>query len=103
MIGCFVTTTATQAYITTGQDSVVSLANGWSSTSLAMAAQANFNARASLTVQIDLADGTTAKPVCKANDGTTGETNDLDLGACKAKKGTGIALPYGQFVESLPK
>jgi hypothetical protein len=56
-----------------------------------------------VTVQIDLADGTTANPVCKTNDGTTGETNNLNLGACKAKKGKGIVLPYVQFVESLPK
>ena len=53
--------------------------------------------------RIDLADGTNAKPVCKANDGTTGETNNLNLGACKAKPGKGVNLPYVQFVESLAK
>ena len=46
-----------------------------------------------MTVQIDLADGTTAKPVCKANDGTTSETNNLNLGGGKAKKDQGIVLP----------
>ena len=62
-----------------------------------------YDADASLTVHIDLVDGTSAKPVCKANDGTTGETNNLNLGACKAKPGKGLVLPYVQFVESLPK
>jgi len=104
----FVTTTATQAYTTTGLDSVVYLANGWNASEFNVVGDgggslANFNAGASLTVHIDLVDGTTAKPVCKANDGTTGETNNLNLGACKAKPGKGVALPYVQFVESLPK
>jgi len=104
----FVTTTATQAYTTTGLDSVVYLANGWNASEFNVVgdgggSQANFNAGASLTVHIDLVDGTSAKPVCQANDGTTGETNNLNLGACKAKPGKGVALPYVQFVESLPK
>lgn len=107
-IDTFVTTTATQAYTTTGQDSVVFLADGWHGSEFNVVGDgggsgANFNAGASLTVQIDLADGTTAKPVCQANAGTTGETNNLNLGNCKAKKGTGTALPFVQFVESLPK
>ena len=56
-----------------------------------------------MTVQIDLADGTTTKPVYETNEGTTGETNNLDLGGGKAKKGQGIVLPYVQFVEPPPK
>jgi hypothetical protein len=107
-IDTFVTTTATQAYTTTGQDSVVYLANGWNGSEFNIVgdgggSQANFNAGTKLTVRIDLTDGTTAKPVCQANAGTTGETNNLNLGACAAKPGKGAKLPYVQFVESLPK
>jgi hypothetical protein len=40
--------------------------------------QANLNAGPKLTVRIDLADGTPATPVCQANDGTAGETNNLN-------------------------
>jgi len=59
---------------------VVSLANGWTESEVNVigdGSRANFNAGTKLTVRIDLADGSTAKPVCKANDGTTGETNNL--------------------------
>jgi hypothetical protein len=107
-IDTFVTTTATQAYTTTGQDSVVYLADGWHESEFNVVgdgggSQANFNAGASLTVRIDLTDGSNAAPTCQPDDGTTGETNNLDLGACTAKKGKGIVLPSVQFVESLPK
>jgi hypothetical protein len=54
-------------------------------------------------VSIDLTDGTKKKPVCAANSGTPGETNNLNLGACKATKGKATTLPAVQFVESLPK
>jgi hypothetical protein len=107
-IDTFVTTTATQAYTTTGQDSVVFLADGWHESEFNVVGDgggsaATFNAGASLTVRIDLTDGTKKKPVCQADDGTTGETNNLNLGACKAAKGKGTTLPSIQFVESLPK
>jgi hypothetical protein len=107
-IDTFVTTTATQAYTTTGQDSVVFLADGWTGSEFNVVGDgggsaANFNAGTKLTVQIDLTDGTTAKPVCQADAGTTGETNNLNLGKCKAKPGKGAKLPFVQFVESLPK
>jgi hypothetical protein len=93
------------AYSVTGQDSVMFLAAGWTESEFNIigdggGSAANFNAGTSLTVHIDLVDGTTAKPVCKADDGTTGETNNLNLGTCKAKKGKGTKLPSVQFVES---
>lgn len=96
------------AFSVTGQDSVMFLAAGWTASEFNIigdggGSQANFNAGTKLTVRIDLTDGTTAAPVCQANDGTTGETNNLNLGACKAKKGKGVTLPSVQFVESLAK
>jgi hypothetical protein len=98
----------THAFNVTGQDSVMFLAAGWTGSEFNIigdggGSQANFNAGTKLTVRIDLTDGTLAAPVCQANDGTTGETNNLNLGACKAKKGKGVKLPSVQFVESLPK
>jgi hypothetical protein len=107
-IDTFVTTTATNAYTTTGQDSVVFLADGWNASEFNVVgdgggSQADFNAGAKLTVKIALTDGTNDKPTCQANDGTTGETNNLDLGACKAKPGKKGNVPFVQFVESLPK
>jgi hypothetical protein len=51
-------------------------------------------------VNIALTDGLTAAPVCQGNDGTTGETNNLNLGPCTATGGT---TPSVQFTESLAK
>jgi hypothetical protein len=98
----------TQAYTTTGQDSVMFLAAGWTASEFNVigdggGSQANFNAGAKLAVRMDLTDGTNAAPTCQANDGTTGETNNLNLGACTAKPGRGLVLPHVQFVESLPR
>jgi hypothetical protein len=46
----------------------------------------------------DLLDGSTSAPTCVANDGTTGESNNLNLGACTASGGY---PPYIRFTESL--
>jgi hypothetical protein len=98
----------THSYSVTGQDSVMFLAAGWMGSEFNVigdggGSQANFNAGTKLTVRMDVTDGSLAAPVCQADDGTTGETNNLNLGACKAKKGKGAKLPSVQFVESLPK
>lgn len=96
-----VMTTATQAYSTTGQDSVVFLATGWHESEFNVIGDgggsgANFAPGTKLTVRIDLNDGTTKKPKCLADHGTTGETNNLNLGRCVAKGG---AHPYVKFKE----
>lgn len=46
---------------------------------------------------ITATSGSTAAPTCISNDGTTGETNNLNLGPCT---GTGGATPNIQFTES---
>lgn len=97
----FVTTTATKAYSTGGADSVVNLAAGWRANEFNVVgdgggSEAVFNTGSSITVQISQKDGTKLKPVCTANDGTTGETNNLNLGACS---GVGGSAPYIRFVE----
>ncbi|HWA89266.1 MAG TPA: hypothetical protein VG889_04480 [Rhizomicrobium sp.] len=98
-------TTSTDSYSTTGPWNVVYLADSWHESEWNVigdggGSQAKFNAGTKLTVRLDLTDGTTKKPVCAADHGTTGETNNLNLGKCKAKGG---ASPHIQFVEKLPK
>ncbi|HEX7916264.1 hypothetical protein [Rudaea sp.] len=60
---------------------------------------ATFNAGSSLTVHVAVNDGTTNAPTCvgPTNGGTTGETNNLHLGACVAAGGSS---PYIQFTQS---
>jgi len=98
-------TTAVKAYSTTGKDSVVDLAAFWNASEWNVigdggGSEAVFNKGTSITVNIALTDGLTTAPTCKGNDGTTGETNNLNLGACTPSAG---ATPSVQFVESLAK
>jgi hypothetical protein len=93
------------AYNTTGQDTVMYLAYGWNGSEFNIigdggGSEATFNPGTSLTVRIDVVDGSKAKPTCEADAGTTGETNNLNLGTCKATKGKGAILPAIQFGES---
>lgn len=93
------------AYSTTGQDSVMFLSAGWTGSEYNIigdggGSEAVFNAGTALTVQIDLTDGTNAVPTCKAHDGTTGETNNLNLKTCTPRGGN---VPRVRFKESLAK
>lgn len=101
-IDTLVFTTATQAYSTSGPDSVVDLATGWNAVEFNIigdggGSKASFNKGSSLTVNIGVTDGSTAAPTCAVNAGTTGETNNLNLKSCTATGGT---TPGIQFVES---
>lgn len=91
------------AYSTTGEDSVMYLSAGWTGSEFNIigdggGSEAVFNVGTALTVQIKLTDGTTSAPTCQSHDGTTGETNNLNLGACKVRAGT---VPRVRFKESL--
>jgi hypothetical protein len=104
-IDTLVFSTKTKAYSTTGKDSVVDLAAYWNASEWNIigpgdGSEADFNKGTSITVNIALTDGLTAAPVCQGNDGTTGETNNLNLGPCTATGGT---TPSVQFTESLAK
>jgi hypothetical protein len=95
-------TTATSAYVTTGSDSVVKLADYWTASEYNIigdgdGSKAKFNTGTSITVEIGLKDGATAAPVCESDGGTTAETNNLTLGACKAFAGP---TPTIGFIES---
>jgi hypothetical protein len=101
-IDTLVFTTATDAYSTSGPDSVVDLASDWKQSEFNIigdggGSAATFNRGSSITVKIGVTDGTTNAPTCAANAGTTGETNNLALQSCSS---TGGASPAIQFVES---
>lgn len=100
-----VLTTRRKAYSVTGSDGVLQLAKFWTDSEFNVVgdgggSQAVFNAGASLTVKIQVTDGTTDAPACAADAGTTGETNNLVLGPCTAEGG---AEPFVTFTESIPK
>jgi hypothetical protein len=98
-------TTQSDAYSVTNNDNMVYLADFWEGVEFNIVgpgggSQANFNPGTKITVKIAETDGTTTAPDCVANDGTTGETNNLNLGKCKAVDG---ATPTVTFKESLAK
>lgn len=100
-----VVTTQKRAYSVSGKDRVMYLANYWNTAEFNVfgdggGTRAVFNKGTSLTVQIDVTNGTSAKPVCETNDGTTAETNNLVLGPCTASRGT---QPSVSFTEALAK
>jgi hypothetical protein len=91
-----------EAYSITGKDSVVDIAVVWKESEFnvvgnAGGSRADFNKGSSVTVKVALSDGSSAKPSCLANAGTTGETNNLTLGKCSAAAGS---TPYIEFTES---
>jgi hypothetical protein len=93
----------TQAYSVTALDSVLQMGTVWTQSEFnvvgdAGGSEAVFNSGASITVNVAATDGSTAAPTCKADAGTTGETNNLNLGTCTA---TGGSTPSVQFKESL--
>jgi hypothetical protein len=95
-------TVGTEAYSTTGSDSVVDLATAWKESEFNIVgdgdgSEATFNTGASVTVKVAVSNGTTDAPTCASDSGTTAETNNLNLGKCT---GTGGASPYIEFTES---
>jgi hypothetical protein len=92
----------TAAYSVSGSDSVLDISAVWKESEFnavgdAGGSRADFNKGASITVKVALTDGSTAAPTCVANAGSTGETNNLNLGSCAVTGGT---TPYIQFNES---
>jgi hypothetical protein len=94
-------TNGTTLYSVSASDGVTNLASGWNYSEFNLfgaggGSAATFNAGSSITVKISMNNGSTAAPTC-VNYGTTGETNNLNLGTCS---GTGGTSPYIQFTES---
>jgi len=97
-------TIGTEAYSTSGKDSVLKIASTWDQSEFnvvgdAGGSEAEFNSGSSITVKIAVSSGTTNAPTClgPSNAGTTGESNNLNLGSCSADGGS---TPYIQFTES---
>jgi hypothetical protein len=95
-------TTETEAYSTTGKDSVVDLATDWQESEFNIfgdgdGSAATFNKGSTIKVKIAVTDGSTSAPTCAANAGTTGETNNLSLKSCSASGGK---MPSIVFKES---
>jgi len=95
-------TYGTNAYSSSGADSVLYLSQVWNSSEFnvvgnAGGSEAEFNSGSSLTVNVAVNDGSTSVPSCVANSGSTGESNNLNLGSCSAYGGS---MPYIQFTES---
>jgi hypothetical protein len=89
----------TEAYTTNERDSVTDLASAWTSSEFNIigdggGTEAVFNKGSSVTVRIGINDHSTTAPACVANDGTTGETNNLKLGACKTFVGSTPAVEF---------
>jgi hypothetical protein len=95
-------TDAGTAYSVSEPDTTLDISQVWQESEFnvvgdAGGSRAVFNEPVSITVKVALTDGSTAAPKCVANSGTTGETNNLNLGKCTATKGT---TPYIEFPET---
>jgi hypothetical protein len=95
-------TDGTKAYSVSGSDKVLDISQVWKESEFnivgdAGGSRADFNKPVSITVRLALTDGTTSAPTCVADAGTTGESNNLNLGKCSTKGGSS---PEIQFTES---
>jgi len=95
-------TTPTKACSASGLDAVTDLGASWNAAEFNVVGDgggsaAKFNKGSSIGVDIALTDGLTAAPTCEADDGTTGETNNLTLGKCTTSGGS---TPSVAFTES---
>jgi len=91
-----------EAFSTTGSDSVVDLATAWTESEFNVigdgdGSEATFSTPSFIKVKVAVSNRTTNVPTCAADSGTTGETNNLNLGSCSS---TGGAVPYIEFTES---
>jgi hypothetical protein len=95
-------TNGSNAYAVSEPDTTLDIADVWKQSEFNIVGNgggsaATFNTGSSVTVKVQVNDGSTNAPSCLANAGTTGETNNLNLGSCSATGGT---APYIQFTES---
>jgi hypothetical protein len=90
------------AYVVTAQDSVLDIGSVWYQAEFNVfgdtdRAEAVFNIGSSINVILQLVDGSASAPSCIFGIGTTGETNNLNLGPCQPFVFFGPAI---QFTES---
>jgi hypothetical protein len=92
----------TEAFTTSQKDTITDLSTAWNGAEYNIVGdgggtEAVFNKGASIEIRIGVDDHSTTAPKCIANGGTTGETNNLTLGKCKATSGSEPAI---EFTES---
>jgi hypothetical protein len=95
-------TDGSTAYSVSGKDSVLDISQVWKHSEFnvvvdAGGSRADFNEPVSITVKVALTDGSTSAPTCVADAGTTGESNNLNLGKCSTASGSS---PYIEFTET---
>ena len=91
-----------QAYLMSAGGSVLQIGTVWNQSEFNVlgdtgAAEAVFNSGSAVTLDVAAQYGLTATPGCASYAGTTGETNNLNLGVCT---GVGGSTPTIQFTES---
>ena len=94
-------TNGTHAYSASGSDSKLHIASVWKSSEFnvvgnAGGSEAKFNTGSSMTVKVAVSNGSTSAPTCASNAGSTGETNNLNLGSCTASGGTNPSIQFTQ-------
>lgn len=94
-------TYGSDAYAISAKDSILDISSVWNKAEFnvvgnAGGSRADFNNGTKIAVTLIVFDGSTAAPTCLAGGGTTGETNNLNLGSCTA----GGGIPNIQFTES---
>jgi hypothetical protein len=87
------------AWSVTTKDSVLHLATVWTQSEFnvvgdAGGSRAVFNKGSSILVKVAVSDGSSSTPACAADAGTTGETNNLNLGTCTAAGGTSPSIKF---------
>jgi hypothetical protein len=94
-------TNGTKAYSVSGKDTVLDISQVWKESEFnivgdAGGSRADFNVPVSMTVKLALTDGSTSAPTCVANAGTTGESNNLNLGKCTTASGSSPSIQFTQ-------
>jgi hypothetical protein len=92
-------TDGTTAYSVSEADSTLDISQVWKESEFnivgdAGGSRADFNKPVSITVKLALTDGSTSAPTCVANGGTTGESNNLNLGSCSASGGSSPSISF---------
>ena len=87
------------AYSTSQKDSTLYLSQVWNTVEYnvvgnAGGSEAEFNSGSSITVNVAVTDGSTSAPSCVADSGTTGESNNLNLGSCTASSGSSPSIKF---------
>jgi hypothetical protein len=94
----------THIYSVTTKDSVLQLGKVWTEAEFNVVgngggSRADFNNGVLVDVFIAVQDGSNAAPRCLLDAGTTGESNNLNLGGCATAAGSATASPAMEFAE----